>query len=161
MTGDAGQQLFWCRSTPFLEQVNNFSGAGQHLFWCRSTPFLVQVNTFSGAGGIFGEGPAPPLGTEPPFAAQVPTLFSHLRQNTLTPAPRMDPPAPKYPYTCAKSRPHLRHQSTSPATHIMYKSHLYNGMASRRRFHVQVFQGMGPKGRLTRYLNTKQPSEMH
>ena len=105
--------------------------AGLHLFWRRSTTILVQVNFFSGAGEIFGEGPAPPLGTEPPFAARVPTLFSHLRQNTLTPAPRMDPPAPKVGHTCAINRPHLPHASCTsltctmewpPGADSMYKS---------------------------------------
>ena len=64
--------------------------AGQHLFWRRYAPFLAQVYPILGAGGVWGGGPAPTQGTEPRFAARVPTLFPHLRQNTFTPAPRMD-----------------------------------------------------------------------
>ena len=45
----------------------------------RNRP-LAQVVRRSGAGRIFGVGPAPPQGTEPRFAAQVPSLFPHLRQ---------------------------------------------------------------------------------
>ena len=63
-------------------------GAGRHLFWRRYAPFLVQVRPILGAGGVLGGGPAPLQGTEPRFAAQVPTLFPHLRQNTPTPAAR-------------------------------------------------------------------------
>ena len=56
----------------------------------------AQVVRRSGAGRIFGVGPAPPQGTEPRFAAQVPTLFPHLRQ-------QQAPPAPTTGTTCANN----------------------------------------------------------
>ena len=153
MTDGAGRHLFWRRYAPFLVQV---------------CPFLAQVRPILGAGvPILGAG-VPILGAGTPHSwrrwgfgwGTCATAGHRTTIRGAGPHP-FSSPAPKHPYTCAKTPLHLRQQSTSPATRIMYKRDLYNGMVFRRRFLVQVFQGRCPKGRLTRYLNTKQPSEMH
>ena len=146
MTGGAGRHLFWRRYAPFLVQV---------------CPFLAQVRPILGAGTPHSwRRCAHSWRRYAPFLAQVGFWVGDLlhRRAQNHDSRRRSPP---FFLTCAKTPLHLRQQSTSPATRIMYKRDLYNGMVLRRRFLVQVFQGRCPKGRLTRYLNTKQPSEMH
>ena len=107
MTGDAGQHLFWRRSTSFLAQVNFFSGAGQHLFWRRWDFWGGTCATPGHRTAIRGAGPHP--------------FFS---------------PAPKHPYTCAKNGPtcakiplHLRQKSATPAPSIDLTSHSHHVQA--------------------------------
>ena len=78
-------------------------------------PFLAQVPPPFGASVTLGEGPAPVENVGARFLAQVPTLFSHLRQKTLL-------PAPDYPHTCATGAapPHR------PCVARLGRVHLFN-----------------------------------
>ena len=62
-------------------------GAGAQDFWRRSIGLAAQVHGTFGAGVVFGDRPAPPQAVESCFVAQVPTIFPHLRQSSISPAP--------------------------------------------------------------------------
>ena len=70
--------------------------------WRRSWAFMEQVTGFPGAGPFFCGGPAPQIFPLWPLVAQVPNLFSDLRQKGRGPAPSKNGPAPKRKGTCAK-----------------------------------------------------------
>ena len=84
---------------PFLLQTI-IVGAGGEEGWRRFLAFLAQVEGRMGAGVEKGWGPATPQRAESHFAAQGPSLKSHLR-----PLPPI--PAPEMGITCAKKGSHL------------------------------------------------------
>ena len=82
-------------------------GAGSRDFWRRSIGLAAQVHGTFGAGVVFGDRPAPPQAIESCFAAQVPTTFPHLRQSSIS-------PAPKNTVACANPSSHLRQSRCIP-----------------------------------------------
>ena len=86
----------------------------QHSRWGLLTHRETWRVKRPGAGEVFAWGPAPRNRHTRIPVAQVSTLFPHLRQRHLTPAPTK-------PYTCTTDTLHLRQRSPTP------KSHTYAG----------------------------------
>ena len=84
--------------------------------WRRSWAFMEQVTGFPGAGPFFCGGPAPQIFPLWPLVAQVPNLFSDLRQKGRGPAPSKNGPAPKGKGTCAKKDGDLSRVGWGPAS---------------------------------------------
>ena len=70
--------------------------------WRRSWAFMEQVTGFPGAGPFFCGGPAPQIFPLWPLVAQVPNLFSDLRQARMDLRQKGRGPAPKRKGACAK-----------------------------------------------------------